>query len=349
MTTQIPDSPASTDFLGALGLLALGSRLRRISDRIMANGADIYREAGVDFEPRWFPVFRFLADHELASVGEIARGIGFTHAAVSQTATQMRRRGVLSITKDPGDERRRNLALTPAGRALLPDLRAVWADIEEAAREIVDHSGVCVLSGLDGMENAMDQESLLVRTRKRRQAREIRRVEILDFKPRFAAAFKQLNLEWLERYFRVEPCDAVMLDHPKREIIARGGHILFARKDGEIVGCVGLLPRHKEPRAGANVKAKAKARSRSGVNGDELELIKMAVTERHRGAQIGRRLMTAAIERAQEVGAKAIVLETNSGLLPAVSLYRKAGFQVTGSGPSTTYERGDLFMRLDLE
>lgn len=315
-----------TDLLADLGVLALGSRLRRVSDRIMSSGARIYRDHHLEFEPRWFPVFRCLAERGEAAVGEVARAIGFTHAAVSQTARQMERQGVLTIRKDPDDERRRVLALTAAGRAMLPDLRELWADIEAAAREIVDRAGVDILAALDGIEHAMDEEDLAARTRRRWRARDQDRVEIVDFHPGLADDFRRLNLEWLQRWFRVEPLDQELLDHPEREVLDKGGHLLFAKVDGEVVGCVGLLPEGE----------------------GELELIKMAVTERYRGRQIGRRLMRAAIDRAREVGARALVLETNSGLLPAVSLYRSAGFRVTHAGPSHTYERGDLFMRLDL-
>ena len=60
------------DFINDLGLLILGSRLRRLSDRIMASGQDVYRNLDIDFEPRWFPVFRLLADNEPMTVGVCA-------------------------------------------------------------------------------------------------------------------------------------------------------------------------------------------------------------------------------------------------------------------------------------
>ena len=39
-----------------LGGLALGSRLKRLSDRLYRGVARIYRELDVEMEPRWFPV-----------------------------------------------------------------------------------------------------------------------------------------------------------------------------------------------------------------------------------------------------------------------------------------------------
>src|SRR5437763_17136099 len=79
-------STASQDWFRGFGSLALGSRLRRLSDRFMRDGRAIYEEHDVPFEPRWFPVFVALADHGPAGVRELAQGLGFTHAAIRQVA-----------------------------------------------------------------------------------------------------------------------------------------------------------------------------------------------------------------------------------------------------------------------
>ena len=56
-----------SDVLGELGALAFGTRLKRLSDRVMQDGAKMYRATGIAFEPKWFPVYYYL--NELASVG----------------------------------------------------------------------------------------------------------------------------------------------------------------------------------------------------------------------------------------------------------------------------------------
>src|SRR5687768_9822375 len=108
------------DFIQDLGHLAFGSRLKRLSDRIMSDGAEIYRTAGVDFEPRWFPLYRLLADHGVMSIGEAAAALGLTHAAISQTANMMMKQKIIAARKDRGDERRRVLSLTELGLEMLP-------------------------------------------------------------------------------------------------------------------------------------------------------------------------------------------------------------------------------------
>ena len=41
-----------------------------------------------------------------------------------------------------------------------------------------------------------------------------RNTEIIDFKAEYANAFRDLNVEWLEKFFRVEPIDHEILGDP---------------------------------------------------------------------------------------------------------------------------------------
>jgi DNA-binding MarR family transcriptional regulator/N-acetylglutamate synthase-like GNAT family acetyltransferase len=312
------------DFLKDCGRLALGSRLRRLSDRLMASGAEIYGQSGIDFEPRWFPVYRLLSQRGPMTVGSCARELGLTHAAVSQTARAMTERGVVTSRKDAADERRRLLELTDRGRDLLERLQDLWSDIDAGLGEVVDFGGVDILAALEGIEQALDEESLAQRFAQRREIRMLDAVEILDFEPHLREHFKDLNLEWVEKYFTVEPIDREVLWNPEA-IVEDGGVILFARVEGQIVGTCALQRQ-----------------------GDAWELTKMAVTEEFKGRKIGKRLMLATLERARAMGIDNIYLVTNSSLTPAVTLYRKVGFRVTGCEKHPKYERGDLTMELSL-
>lgn len=313
------------DFVNDLGLLAVGSRLRRLSDRLMSSGQEIYRGIDIEFEPRWFPLYRLLADRGPMNVGVCARHLGLTHAAVSQIASAMGKRGIIVSRKDAADERRRVLELSDAGRAMLPRLRNIWADIESGIRDAVDYSGVDILAALEGLEQALKVQDLNARVSLHRGTRMMNDVDIVDYRAEYRELFKTLNLEWLEKYFTVEPVDLEVLEKPE-DILREGGIILFAKLGDEVVGTCALLRQ-----------------------GDQWELTKMAVTQAHQGRKIGKKLMLAIIERARRLGIAQLYLVTNSGLTPAVNLYRGMGFRVTRSGPHPKYQRGDLTMELDLE
>lgn len=148
------------------------------------------------------------------------------------------------------------------------------------------------------------------------------RIEIVDFSARYGNAFKCLNVEWLEKYFRVEPIDHVVLSDPQSKVIDPGGAILYAVVDGKAVGTVAL--KH---------------------NGDgEFEMTKMAVTDSHQGMGLGRRLLSAAVARFEELDGKMLYLESHSSLAPALALYESAGFCHEAPPNRSDYERADVYM-----
>ena len=148
---------------------------------------------------------------------------------------------------------------------------------------------------------------------------------IVDFQPKYAKAFKELNYEWINAYFQVEESDQQVLEHPKEFILDRGGLILIALMNFEPVGTCALLKRADET----------------------YELAKMAVSPRAQRKGIGHQLVEEAIVRAKDLGASSIYLETNSTLKPAIQLYHKLGFKDI-SGPPSPYNRCNVQMKLML-
>lgn len=150
-------------------------------------------------------------------------------------------------------------------------------------------------------------------------------MRIVDFEPRHAAAWKHLNEAWIAKHFSIEAKDREVLDHPRANILDKGGHIFMAEQDGEAIGCVALLP----------------------LADGGFEVGKMTVSEAARGTGLGRRLMDACIARARDLGAPRLYLETNSSLGPALGLYRSVGFVDLPPRP-TPYARCDVWMELKL-
>jgi putative acetyltransferase len=149
-------------------------------------------------------------------------------------------------------------------------------------------------------------------------------VSIVDYSERWRDDFARLNLEWLERWFTVEPIDREVLGDPQTHIIAGGGHVLFAIDgEGHAVGTVAL--KHEG----------------EGV----FELTKMAVDPAVRGAGIGRLLMLGALEAFRARGGHELFLESSSKLGPALALYESVGFRHRPAPrPGSHYARADVYM-----
>ena len=149
---------------------------------------------------------------------------------------------------------------------------------------------------------------------------------IVDFQPRHAEAWRTLNEAWISRWFTIEAKDRQVLDDPQGAILARGGRIFMAEDEtGAPVGCVALL----------------------ALPDGGYEVAKMTVAEGLRGSGLGKRLMQTCVEAGRAAGAPRLYLETNSGLAPALGLYRAFGFRDVESQP-TEYARCDVWMELPL-
>src|SRR6516164_3797499 len=106
------------DFYTRTGKMALGSRLRRLSEQMTEQAAALYDLYEVDLQPKWFPVFYALSAEGEKSITDIARDIGHTHPSVSQIVREMAAKGYVIEKKGETDGRRNFVELSPMGRAL---------------------------------------------------------------------------------------------------------------------------------------------------------------------------------------------------------------------------------------
>jgi DNA-binding MarR family transcriptional regulator len=88
-------------YLSSLRELAIGSRLKALSDYFYQAVDEVYRASGAGIESRWFPVMRFLRDVGPTTVTEVATAIGQTHSAVSQLADRLVEAGMVVRQRDP--------------------------------------------------------------------------------------------------------------------------------------------------------------------------------------------------------------------------------------------------------
>jgi ribosomal protein S18 acetylase RimI-like enzyme len=146
-------------------------------------------------------------------------------------------------------------------------------------------------------------------------------LEIIPFSTDLKEHIKTLNLEWLNRYFKVEPKDEIVLSDPQSEIIDKGGMIFYAKYNNQIIGTVSLIK----------------------IDDSTFELSKMAVTDTIQGLGIGKKIMEHCLAVAKKEGIQKLILYSNRSLLPAIHLYEKYGF-VEIALEDGVYERADIKM-----
>ncbi len=154
---------------------------------------------------------------------------------------------------------------------------------------------------------------------------------IREYSDDLAQHFHDINAEWIEAMFVLEPVDREVLQNPQDKIIAQGGIILFVEAAGlgpepVIVGTCALKP----------------------TGGGSYELTKMGVRETARGLGAGAFLLEAVIARAVQIGADPLYLLTNQACAAAIHLYEKLGFHHDAgimAEYGTRYARCDVAMR----
>lgn len=152
-------------------------------------------------------------------------------------------------------------------------------------------------------------------------------VRVVPFRREYAADFRRLNIEWIERLFKVEAPDLKVLDDPERAIVLPGGMIFFALDGEAVVGTAAMI------------------RGEAG----RFELAKMAVATSHQRRGIGELLGGACRDWAVANGAASVFLETNSGLGNAIRLYERLGFRHAPWPHPSDYARGDVYMEMKFD
>jgi DNA-binding MarR family transcriptional regulator len=98
--------------------------------------AKVYTDLGIeDYKPRFSPVVRALVASGPSSIRDLARAIGVTHSAASQTVAQMGKSDLVRLEAG-ADARQRIVHLTAKAQALLPLIDAEWDATEAAAAEL---------------------------------------------------------------------------------------------------------------------------------------------------------------------------------------------------------------------
>lgn len=307
------------------GKMALGSRLRRLGELFAEQAAHVYPVYGINIQPKWFPVYYALSNGEEKSITEIAVEIGHSHPSVSTIVKEMMKKGFAVATAAKCDGRKNFVKLSEKGLSVNGRIQAQYADVNAAIESAFAETQYNLWKALEEWEFLLEQKSLMRRVEEQRKLREGKEVEIVPYRPEHKAAFKKLNEDWITQYFKMEDFDYKYLDHPQENILNKGGYIFMAIYNGEPVGTCAIVK----------------------MDETTFELAKMGVAETAKGKGIGFLIGNACVQKARDLGAQRIYLESNTLLKPAISLYHKLGFKKI-TGPPSPYERSNIQMEMNL-
>ena len=315
------------EFFDKIGKMAIGSRLRMLSEIVTEDASKIYNLYGIDFQPKWFPVYYVLAEGKANTITTIAKEIGHSHPSVSKIISEMVKAGLVLEKSETTDGRRNVVSLSAKGNEVTLKIQDQYTDLNSAIEDMLGQTTHNLWKALAEWEFLLEQKSLFKRVTEQQKLRERSNVTIVDFEPKYLDAFVNLNTEWISHYFKMEESDYKALNNAEEYILNNGGYILVALYKGEPLGVCALI---KYP-----------------TDDYDFELAKMAVSPKAQGKNIGGLLGAAVIDKAKSLGAKKLYLESNTILKPAINLYHKLGFVKIPERP-TPYERCNIQMELVL-
>lgn len=314
------------DRLKDLQELGLGSRLKRLSENLMKEIQIVYNLAEIDFDSYIFPVFKTIADEKTITTSIITEKLQITQPAVTQSINKLIKRGLVIITHDPSDKRKKNVTLSGKGRLLLQKIIPLWNIIDSTLKIKTTVHSHNFIEHIENLENLIADNTLSSIIYSQYQEYQNETFEIIPFKKEYSTYFKDLNVDWLQKYFVVEPHDADLLDNCEASIINNGGFIFFTAINTKIVGCFALIKKE----------------------GNIYELGKMAVSPEYQGRKIGQKMMDYALMFGKEKNWEKIILYSNTKLVNAIHIYNKYGFTKVPLEKNTPYLRSNIKMALNL-
>ena len=313
------------DTLRGFGELGLGSRLKRISEYLMKETQLVYNHFNVDFDPYLFPIFKVITNKKEVTNSEIQQSLQFSQPAITQAVNKLSDKGLIVYKTDKFDKRKKKIYLSKKGEHTLEILKPIWESIDQVIKYYTLESSSSLIEHLNTLENKLNAKSFSHTIIENTKMEIVNIVKIVSYKEVYAKYFYNLNKEWLQAYFYVEPYDEVILSNPKTHIIDKGGYVFFAKMNETIVGTVALMPIGES---------------------DAFELTKMAVAPEYRGHKVGQQMMQYIIDYAKSIGVQKLILYTSRILENAIYIYKKYGFVEIPVEDNCHYERCDIKMEL---
>jgi DNA-binding MarR family transcriptional regulator len=157
-------SESPRDLIATLGYLCLGSRLKRLGERMQAGVAQHLAARGLDVQPAQLPLLWALIERGPMTIGALGERLGISQPGVSRAVAALEAQGHVRPADPARDRRQRQLAISPQGEALMAHLSAtLFPAIEQAVAALCDAAGPDLLGQIDLIEDGLGVRSLDVR------------------------------------------------------------------------------------------------------------------------------------------------------------------------------------------
>jgi DNA-binding MarR family transcriptional regulator len=149
------------DIVRSFGYLTLGSRLKRIGEKLQADTQKIIDAHGEPIQASQYPFLAAIDRLGPLTIGELAEAVGITQPGVTRAVAQLVQVGLLESEPAPNDQRRRIVSLTAEGRRLVAaSKREVWPRVRDAVVDLCGELDGPLLEQLAAIEDGLSDVPL---------------------------------------------------------------------------------------------------------------------------------------------------------------------------------------------
>jgi DNA-binding MarR family transcriptional regulator len=149
------------DIVQAFGLLTLGTRLKRLGERLQAQTQEVLADHGIGVAAAHQPTLAALDRLGPLTVGELAQALGLSQPGVTRQLNQLQAAGLVQALQSAADLRLRTIELTALGQQHMAHARLrAWPAIEAAVADACAPDGAALLAQLSALEAALGAEPL---------------------------------------------------------------------------------------------------------------------------------------------------------------------------------------------
>lgn len=145
------------DVVRELGFLTLGSRFRRIGERLQSDVQRLLDELGMEVQSGHFPALAVIDRQGPLTIGDIAESIGITQPGATRIVAQLAKARLVKVQPGHEDLRRRVASLTAKGQRLVDSSKHnLWPQIEKAVEAICGELRGPLLEQLAAIEAGLE-------------------------------------------------------------------------------------------------------------------------------------------------------------------------------------------------
>ena len=145
------------DIVRTFGFLSLGTRLKRIGERLQADTQRILDEMEVPLQAGQYAFLAALDKLGPLTIGELAEAVGITQPGATRSVGKLTTLGMVSAKPGPDDLRERVISLTAKGRKQVKRAKhEVWPRIEAAVANLCTGVSGSLLDQLDAIEDGLN-------------------------------------------------------------------------------------------------------------------------------------------------------------------------------------------------